>query len=306
MKFGVKTTISFLALAAASQIAHSHPSLGSSTLTAGTNVYNSVNISHGCTHFDPPKPIKGTVGFFPDGTNPTATAPNRVSTKRADGTSSIVVQNVVSVRQVIGTDLTVQGTPTTIPAEMITAKPASTNTALQSLAGLFRPVQNAAWKHNGAIKNAAGSVIGYWSYGGELDTALYGQTVFRASAGSIWFKPDSCAKAIAIRVPAVDTCKIDRKKVTEGYTNSWINNQTPNIFTDKTGHGIGIDVTDHVTGLTTSDNFWMTLTINRNTTDNPIPSSCAAASQYTVVVTPSYDDLENYLKIPGFYLDKAK
>ncbi len=184
------------------------------------------------------------------------------------------------------------GTQTNLADEVVTSKGGTTG--LATLAGKFRPVSSkAVFGKVGAIKSGD-SVIGAWAYQGKLDPDLYAQTTFRANLGGVWLHKDKCAKSLKVRVPAADVGKSDRANtgIPHGYVNFWINSQTPK-FSDPDAHGIKA-----------VDNFWMTLMVPRDTVNNPFPASCTDADKYDVVVTPTFEEIDTFLKIPNYWADK--
>jgi hypothetical protein len=281
-----------VALCALGQNAIAHPSLSVPTVTEGTSAYSAVTISHGLTAFDPPAPVTGTVQIFPTGADSSKKGPGRLTLP--DGGKQIIQGGVFSVRKTTDASSFEAGTQTNLEEEVVTAKGGATG--LKTLAGKFRPVSSKeVFGKVGAIRGADGLVIGSWAYQGKLDPYLYAQTHFRANLGGVWLHPKKCAKSLKVRVPAADVGKADRGNTGDphGYVNFWINSQTPK-FSDPEAHGIQ-----------PVDNFWMTLMMPRDEKNNPFPEGCdAPGAKYDVVVTPTFEEIDTYLKIPNYWADK--
>jgi hypothetical protein len=124
--------------------------------------------------------------------------------------------------------------------------------------------------------NAAGAVIGFEGSGGSLAPTLHGLVPFRTAG--ITFPADSCATRLVIQIAVADIC------VRNGTKNLWIPSLTAK-YTDPTVDGIGAPAS---------------LTVNRDLAKNPLAASCGAG--YTMTITPSAEDVDANLKMPG-YLD---
>lgn len=124
--------------------------------------------------------------------------------------------------------------------------------------------------------NASGAVIGFEGSGGSLAPTLHGLVPFRTAG--ITFPADSCATRLVIQIAVADIC------VRNGSKNLWIPSLTAK-YTDPTVDGIGSPAN---------------LTVNRDLTKNPLAAACGAG--YTLTITPSAEDVDANLKMPG-YLD---
>ncbi len=279
-----------VALCAMGQQAVAHPSLSVPSVTEGTSAYTAVTITHGMTAFTPPAPVTGTTQFFPTGADSSKKGPGR---KSVNGAVQVIEGGVFSVRKTTDSSSFEEGVQTNLADEIVSSKNGSTG--VTTLAGKFRPVSSKeVFGKMGATVDGS-TVIGAWSYQGRLDPLLYAQTTFRANMSGVWLHPAKCAKSLKVRVPAADVGKADRsnKGTPHGYVNYWINSQTPK-FSDPEAHG-----------LQPSDNFWMTLMVPRDVTNNPFPEGCdAPGAKYDVVVTPTFEEIDNFLKIPGYWADK--
>lgn len=280
-----------LTAATLNQTASAHPSLSIPTILEGISVYTDVTITHGCTAFTPPKPITGTVGFFPTGENSNAKGPGRLPGVNG-GNPTVIQGGVFAVRKTTDSGSYEVGTQTNLVDEVVSAKGGSTGVA--SLAGKFRAVSShAVFQKDGPVKRTtvAGSVevLGAWGSLGKLDPYLYGQTAYRANMSGVWLNPTKCAKTLKVRVPAIDICATDKYGTGKPeLANYWINSQTPK-FNEPDAHGIA-----------PADNFWMTFTVARDTKNNPFPAGCTNPNgDYDVVVTPSFEEIDNWMVIPG-------
>lgn len=122
--------------------------------------------------------------------------------------------------------------------------------------------------------DSAGNVIGFEGTEGSLDPTLHGLVPFRT--GGVSFPSDSCATKLVVQIAVADICE------KFGAKNLWIPALTSK-YADPTVDGIGSPAA---------------LTINRDLTKNPLPSSCGAG--YTLTATPSAEDVDANLKLEGY------
>lgn len=156
-------------------------------------------------------------------------------------------------------------------SETITENPLS----IESFANIAQLIQNRnVFSKQAEKKNAAGQVIGFANTEGSLDPSLHGLVPFRTAG--VTFKSNSCAKQLLIKVAIADIC------TPNGAANLWIPSVTTK-YSNPNIDGIGSPAT---------------LTINRDLTKNPLPSSCGAG--YTITLTPSPADIDANLGIPGY------
>ncbi|WP_428001539.1 hypothetical protein [Acidovorax sp.] len=147
--------------------------------------------------------------------------------------------------------------------------------SIESFANIAQLIQNRnVFTKQAEKKNATGQVIGFEGTEGSLDPSLHGLIPFRTAG--VTFKPNSCAKQLLVKVAIADIC------VKNGAANLWIPSLTPK-YTNPNVDGIGSPAT---------------LTINRDLTKNPLPSSCGEG--YTITLTPSPADVDANLPIPGY------
>lgn len=132
--------------------------------------------------------------------------------------------------------------------------------------------------------DAQGNVIGFTStegslsYTGDPAMDLLGHVPFRT--GGVNFNAASCAKKLVVEVAIADICEKN------GAHNLWIPSVTPK-FPDPTVDGIGEPAT---------------LVFNRDLTKNPFLASSNCGDGYEVTLSPSVEDIDTNLPIPG-YLD---
>lgn len=145
-------------------------------------------------------------------------------------------------------------------------------TATTTLAGIVKPVQSKDVFSTLIPKtDGKGNLIGWASVGGNLDVNAIGLVPFRTAG--ITFAKDSCITKLLVKIAVADVCQAN------GAKNLWIPSVTKK-YTDPTVDGIGSPAT---------------LTIARDQTKNPLPSSCGAG--YEVTVTPSVEDVDTNLHI---------
>lgn len=110
---------------------------------------------------------------------------------------------------------------------------------------------------SGVKRGASGNVVGFWAGAGEpLDPGMIGRVPFRVNAVNI--APASCAVSVRFQVAIVDVCQITPvgELKTAGVAGLW------------TPHNLGTAFDAATSGNAAR------LTITRNLTTNPLPSSC--------------------------------
>ncbi|WP_374353327.1 hypothetical protein [Chitinimonas sp.] len=149
--------------------------------------------------------------------------------------------------------------------------------SITSLAGVGKLVQSRdIFAKQSSKLDAKGNVIGFTSLDGSLDTSMTGLVPFRTAG--ISFKPNACATKLIVKLAVADICQKN------GARNLWIPALTPK-FNDPKVDGIGAAPS---------------LIFNRDLVKNPLPASCGTG--YELTLTPSAEDIDANLPIPG-YLD---
>lgn len=126
-------------------------------------------------------------------------------------------------------------------------------------------------------------IIGFWGGNGQINGNNHGLIPFSTDAMN--FTPASCAKSVTLVLAIADVCQITS---VSGFNNGTVNLWTPVVGSDYDGSA---------TGTSNSYNSPATLTVTRNLTTNPLPSSCGAGVDVTV--TPSATQLNN--DMPVYY-----
>ncbi|MGZ5052947.1 MAG: hypothetical protein ACXWF8_12735 [Methylobacter sp.] len=132
--------------------------------------------------------------------------------------------------------------------------------------------------------NASGQVIGFTSTGGSLYTDSTGTAKFRGLVpfyvAAQTFVSTSCAKSVKIKIAVGDVCDLSK-----GLANTWVPSATQ-LGTSYTIAGYNWD------GVGSP----ATLTINRNLTTNPLPTTgCPVSGGYDANIWPSAQDIDYYL-----------
>ncbi len=129
----------------------------------------------------------------------------------------------------------------------------------------------------------SGNVVGLWAGGGAgVPDHMVAYVPFRVNATNI--NPASCAASVRFFVSIVDVCKITSEAGLrdEGVAHFWTDNTLGTVF-------------DSVNA-----NDAARLTINRNLTTNPLPSSCGATgTTVEVKVSPAQLQRDMPIKIQG-------
>lgn len=176
--------------------------------------------------------------------------------------------------------VTTEETPTTLEEEITDTAGLANKADLVQDRNIFSQ-QNETYDANGAL-------IGFYGTKGNLANNLRGLVPFRFSP--VTFKATSCAKRMLVKVAVADICKRTFPP-SPGTANVWIPTTTTK-FSNSALDGIGSPAT---------------LTINRNLSKNPLPPGCpvnadsTATPGYDVVVTPSKEDIDAHLPIPGYW-----
>lgn len=181
----------------------------------------------------------------------------------AAGALPVIAQSVVF--PTVNPRYTVTGTMAGNPAVV----------SISTLANVAQLIQNRdVFARQAEKKNAAGQVIGFEGTEGYLHPELHGLVPFRTAG--IGFPADSCATRLVVQIAIADICQKN------GAKNLWIPAVTPR-YGDPTVEGIGSPAN---------------LTFNRDLARNPLAAGCGAG--YTLTVTPSPEDVDANLRIPGW------
>ncbi|MFO1329701.1 MAG: hypothetical protein U1F56_20240 [Rubrivivax sp.] len=181
----------------------------------------------------------------------------------ASGSLPVIAQSVVF--PTVNPRFSVTGTMAGNPAVV----------SITTLANVPQLIQNRdVFTRQAEKKNAAGQVIGFEGTEGFLSPDLHGLVPFRTAG--ITFPADSCATRLIVQIAIADICQKN------GARNLWIPSVTPK-YSDPTVDGIGAPAN---------------LTFNRDLAKNPLASSCGAG--YTLTVTPSPEDVDANLRLPGW------
>jgi hypothetical protein len=134
-------------------------------------------------------------------------------------------------------------------------------------------------EHNGPT----GNVTGLWAGGGSgVPNHMVGYVPFRVNATRI--NPQSCATSVRFQVSIVDVCEITTSASlhNEGVAEFWTSNTLSTIYDSKEG-----------------DNS-ASLTINRNLTTNPLPTSCGGVGTAVEVrVSPTQLQRDMPIRVNG-------
>lgn len=158
-----------------------------------------------------------------------------------------------------------------------------------SLAGLVGAIQDRSiFLVQGEKTDALGNVVGFFGRLGHLDPTLAGRVPFQFSAPS--FVPESCAVRLRIEIAIADICKLTKPTLQPEKVNLWIPDNGSTFATEGAANGVeGIGAP-------------ATLTVNRNVTANPLPAACGTG--YDVFVTPSAQQIDRDLPIPGWPISR--
>ncbi len=154
-----------------------------------------------------------------------------------------------------------------------------------SLAGLLSPIQSRDIFQAQQLKlDALGNKIGFSGTRGNLTVAWEGRVPFQFAPPK--FVATSCAARLLIQIAIADICI---RGIGEGIANLWIPDNGSHYAAVANSYGSDSDALGAPA----------TLIINRNLTSNPLPPACGAGMDVTV--TPSPDDVDGNLPIPGYW-----
>jgi hypothetical protein len=142
------------------------------------------------------------------------------------------------------------------------------------------------FKKQWEVTDATGNVRAIAFYNGKLDTTAVGLVPFRVTAPK--FKADSCAKSLKVRIAIANYCNKSKNTDKNNRSDIWIGHTTP-LFSD-------MDVLPHDSDTSP---FWPTLTVERSSSNNPLPDSCEGG--FDIAVQPSDADIDTYLPVQGYW-----
>lgn len=330
---------SFMLMASAAQFVHAHAGFKEAITEGSVKTWNAVTITHGCNtnvggegNGVPHKDVIAFSAVFPNspnfadviirgskGTASTQEAGTGNVTKAGDYVTGeeTVIDDLSN--HIVGSGTKSSGVPLTAALSLVNTGNIFMNTipvvdskgnarGWQSWSGTS-PFSGPALLET--AKKADGSDIS------ETGLAPFGINAFQ-------FKPESCAKALKIRVAVANWCEKGAKSYTsDSRVDLWIGHLTTK-FNDPV----------LMPNANAKPVFWSTLTVNRDLARNPLPGtkgfnpekgtvidrtaagwdtgskdttgaaitsskvSCAAATDYdTVYIEPSNDDIDAYLPI---------
>ncbi len=293
------------ALCGAAQGAHAHAGF-KDTVTEGTaNTWNAVAITHGCNtnvggegNGAPHKDVVALSVVFPD-----FTSTANVLMRKSKGTVPAQPGNGVTTASGTGT----VGDEFVIPN--LASDLVGSDAALALKASITLDLGgDQLFANNIPILDARGNARGWQGWSGPRpfkgpvllestkkpdgsDMSTTGLSPFRISG--IQFQPTSCAKSLKIRVAVANWCGSGKtaNKHPEQVTDVWIGSMTSKFNNQAT-----MPSADHAHGGNGAI-FWPTLTVNRDLTKNPLPSSCATADYDTVHIEPTTADIDALLPI---------
>ena len=144
-------------------------------------------------------------------------------------------------------------------------------------------VNRAVFTHVDEKNDALGNVVGLWAGGGEgMPNHMVAYVPFRVNATSI--NPLSCATSVRFQVSIVDVCEITTaaRLHEPGVAEFWTSNTLKTVY-------------DNVT-----TNNSARLTITRNLTTNPLPSSCGGTGTAVEVrISPTQLERDMPIKYNG-------
>lgn len=152
---------------------------------------------------------------------------------------------------------------------------------VQNLGNLNQKIQsNDVFPLEAEKADKLGNVYGFWGGDGKLPGTYTGLNPF--VTGSVLIEPTSCAKSVTFVFAIADVCKMTNL--------SGFNTETANLWTPAVG-------SNYDGKPETNDGYDSpaTLTVTRNLTANPLPTSCSAGVD--VVVTPSASQINRDMPV---------
>jgi len=158
-----------------------------------------------------------------------------------------------------------------------------------SLAGLAQSIQDRSiFAVQGETVDANGNVVGFHARKGRLEPELAGRVPFQWSAPG--FLPASCANRLLVKIAIADVCSAQQPILAPEKVNLWIPDNGSRFAA--LGRAAGVE---GIGGAAT-------LIVQRNAATNPLPAECGAG--FDVTVTPSAEQVDRDLPIPGYWFWK--
>jgi hypothetical protein len=222
------------------------------------------------------------------------------TTIRVQVPESTRVDNVVRIGHGCGEDLPVRAQSVVFPTDaplLAASDPSATIGDLSqvieqgSLAGLVNLVQDrSVFARQREKTDTAGNAIGFYGTLGHLEPELVGRVPFESTGPN--FVAESCAVRLIAEVAVADLCKPGARSFVAGQLNLWIPDNGSQIAEAAKAAGVeGVGAPAR-------------LTIVRNLTSNPLPAACGAG--YDVTITPSPEQIDRDLPIPGWPKRRAR
>lgn len=295
---------SMMMIMGAGQGVHAHAGFKEAITEGTVNTWNAVTITHGCNTNSGGEgssvPHQNVIAFsavFPDFTDT-----SKVIVRRSTGTVPAQAGDGVITPAGTGT----VGDEIVIP-DLSNDIVGSTNTiAMTATLGLDTGGDQ-IFANTIPIADTKGSIRGWQSWSGPKpvngpvllesaktpdgsDISTTGLSPFRISG--IRFQPNSCAKALKIRVAVADWCRKGAASYqADDRADIWIGSLTP-----KFNEQVLMPNADRAHGGSGAI-FWPTLTVNRNLAANPRPDTCTDADYDTVYIEPKAEDIDALLPI---------
>ena len=164
----------------------------------------------------------------------------------------------------------------------------------QSIEGLSTLIQerNIFWDQNNKI-NELGNNIGFYGKKGRLKEGLLGKVAFQYFGP--FFIPNTCVKALHIETAIADICSTKPPALQEGKVSLFIPDNGSRIAAEARANGLSHGIGEP-----------SILKVVRNLESNPFldangKPTKACGKGITVKVTPSAEDIDKNLPIPGYW-----
>ncbi len=328
-----KTLTSLALLAGTVQVAHAHAGFKDAITEGTVKTWNAVSIGHGCNsnvggegNGQPHKDVIAISAIFPNSPNfadviirgskgkPAAAATATTAEVKGFTTGEeTVIPNLAN--DIVGS--TADTTPLKAALSVVTSGGTLFANTIPVVDGKGNVRGWQGWSGTSPFNSLPLLESAKKADGSDISTT--GLSPFGINA--FQFKPESCAKALKIRVAVANWCEKGAKSYTSpSRVDLWIGHKT-------------VKFNDNVVmpSENSSPIYWSTLTVNRDLVKNPLPGtkgfnaekidvnngvidrtqkgwdtgsgtsdkiSCAAETDYdTVYIEPSNEDIDNYLPI---------
>ncbi len=222
--------------------------------------------------------------------------------------TSVVFPNAISYTPIIGVD---SGS-----GKVFSSQPASSY--YSPLAGIGTMIRTGVWEYSGIKTDPLGNIDGFWAGGKAYRQKVSAPINVEFYTNTITIAPESCARTVVFELAVADFCSINVPGTTVKDEEVLFWSPIPN-FSGVPGQPFGVKTADTARKISAGPSFsnydgyadaahtiagdgWgspATLTIKRDTVNNPLPKNCTgnAGKGDDVYIYPSAEQINKELPI---------